>query len=128
MEKEFDRWNELKKITQRKETPLFYHEREIWWCTLGINVGSEQNGSSKEFRRPVLILKGFGRATCLVIPLTTSKQEHSLRPSIGKVGGEEAHALLSQMRIIDTKRLVRKIGVLEKSIFEQIRKTTKALL
>lgn len=128
MEKEFDRWNELKKNTHKKEVSLFYHEREIWWCTLGVNVGSEQDGSSKEFRRPVLILKGFGRTTCFVIPLTTSTREHPLRPSIGLVGGEEAHAPLSQMRVIDTKRLVRKIGVLEKRTFDQIRKTARGML
>jgi mRNA interferase MazF len=128
MHKDFDRWNELKKITNAKARSPFYHEREVWWCALGINVGSEQDGSSKEFRRPVLILKGFGKTTCLAIPLTTSPRKHPLRPSIGIVGKEEARALLSQMRVIDAKRLVRKIGMLDEEKFEQIREAARGML
>ncbi|WP_439372678.1 type II toxin-antitoxin system PemK/MazF family toxin [Bradyrhizobium sp. DASA03120] len=102
--------------------------RELWWCSLGVNIGFEQDGSGKKYDRPVLILRGFSKETCLVIPLTTSVQQHPLRPSIGIVGGKEAHALLSQMRIIDSKRLIRKIGFLDKEIFETMRKAAKDLL
>ena len=128
MRKDFDEWNSLKKQAHDRPDAPFYHEREVWWCTLGVNIGSEQDGSAKEFRRPVLILKGFGRNTCLVIPLTTSTRVHPLRPTVGTVGGEVAHALLSQMRVIDTKRLVRKIEYLDQEIFERIRKTAKGML
>jgi mRNA-degrading endonuclease toxin of MazEF toxin-antitoxin module len=100
----------------------------LWWCSLGLNVGFEQDGSGKKYDRPVLILKGFSKETCLVIPLTTSVQHHPLRPSIGIVEGKEAHALLSQIRIIDTKRLIRKIGFLDKEMFETMRKAAKDLL
>ncbi|WP_338695238.1 type II toxin-antitoxin system PemK/MazF family toxin [Bradyrhizobium sp. 26S5] len=128
MEKEFDDWNTKKKeIHQRADAP-FYGERELWWCSLGVNVGFEQDGSGKKYDRPVLILRGFSKETCLVIPLTTSVQHHPLRPSIGIVERKEAHALLSQMRIIDTKRLIRKIGFLDKEIFEAMRKAAKDLL
>ena len=51
-----------------------------------------------------------------------------MRPSVGKVDDQEARALLSQMRVIDTKRLVRKIEYLDRKIFERIRKTAKDLL
>ncbi len=128
MEKDFDSWNASKKgINQRTSSP-FYHAREIWWCSLGINVGFEQDGSGDEFRRPVLILKGFGRHTCLVVPLTKSDKAHPLRPSIGLVDGTEAHALLSQIRVLDTKRLVRKIGRLDQAIFSNIQKAVRDLL
>jgi len=128
MKKDFDGWNKSKKqIDQRAEAP-FYHEREIWWCSLGINVGYEQDGSDGEYRRPVLILRSLSGQTCLVIPLTTSRNRHPMRPSVGKVDEQEARALLSQMRVIDTKRLVRKIEYLDKKIFERIRKAAKDLL
>ena len=128
MQKDFDGWNEQKKRTHERPRALFYHDRELWWCTLGVNVGSEQDGSGGEYRRPILVLKGLGPDTCLAIPLTTSARTHPLRPSIGKVEGKDAHALLSQMRVIDTKRLVRKIGYLDKTIFEEIRKTVRGML
>ena len=95
---------------------------------MGVNIGFEQDGSGDEYRRPVLILKGLSKRTLLAVPLTTSDKSHIMRPPIGKVEGEEAHALLSQLRVVDTKRLVRKIGYLDKEIFERIRKTVKDIL
>jgi mRNA interferase MazF len=127
MKKDFDGWNENKKEINEKVGP-FCHEREIWWCALGVNVGFEQDGSDIEYRRPILILKGLSQETCLVIPLTTSKSVHKFRPAIGMVEDKEACALLSQMKVIDTKRLVRKIGNLDKKLFEEIRKTVKDML
>lgn len=128
MEKDFDRWNLKKKDIQAQKTNVFYHAREIWWCSLGVNIGSEQDGSGEEYYRPVLVLKGFSKQTCLVVPLTASIQNHPLRPSIGVVEDKKAHALISQMRVIDTKRLVRKMGYLDKDMFEKIQKTVKEIL
>ncbi|OJI08968.1 MAG: hypothetical protein COV08_02665 [Candidatus Vogelbacteria bacterium CG10_big_fil_rev_8_21_14_0_10_49_38] len=93
MEKEFDRWNKTKKEIDQSSENRFYHPREIWWCTLGINIGFEQDGSDQEFRRPVLVLRAFGKI-CLVVPLTTSPQKHKFRVPIGLVEGKE-RALLS---------------------------------
>ena len=129
MKKDFDKWNNKKKEIQEEDFfNLFFHEREIWWCSLGLNVGSEQDGSGDEYRRPVLILKGLSLQTCWVIPLTTSMLLHSLRPSIGIVDGKEAKALISQMRVIDKRRLVKKIGYLNQETFDAVRKIVKGLL
>jgi mRNA interferase MazF len=128
MIKEFDQWNEKKKETHDRATSPFFHKREIWWCSLGVNVGFEQDGSGGEYRRPVLVLLGLSRQTCLIIPLTTSGKRHPLRPSIGVIAGKEAYALLSQVRVVDAKRLVRKICRLDKGTFERIRKTVKDML
>ncbi len=128
MKKDFDGWNEKKKNIENKQKSPFCHERELWWCALGINVGFEQDGSDIEYRRPILILKGLSKQTCLIIPLTKSTHIHKLRPAIGLVEDKEACVLLSQMKVIDTKRLVRKIGNLSKEKFEDIRKTVKEML
>lgn len=127
MKKDFDRWNEIKKKTH-EENPRLYTVREIWWCRLGVNVGTEQDGSGEWHVRPCVILRGFGPNACLVAPLTTSKREHSLRIFAGVVDGREARANISQIRVIDTRRLERKIGFLEKDIFDQIRKAARELL
>lgn len=128
MEKDFDKWNKKKKELHKQINAPFFHEREIWWCSLGVNIGFEQDGSGDEYRRPILILKGMSKKTFLAIPLTKSTKQHSMRPPIGIIETEKAHALLSQIRVIDSKRLVRKIGYLNKEIFENIRKTVKDLL
>src|SRR3989338_4044361 len=109
MEKDFNKWNEKKKKIHHRAISPFFHEREIWWCSLGANIGFEQDGAGEEYNRPVLILKGISRQTCFVIPLTASEKRHPLRPSIGAIEGKEARALLSQIRLIDAKRLVRKM-------------------
>ena len=43
MQKDFDGWNEVK-IETNGEEPRRYTVREIWWCRLGANVGTEQDG------------------------------------------------------------------------------------
>lgn len=70
----------------------------------------------------------MSRHTCFVIPLTTSANCHPLRPSIGLLEGKEAHAIVSQMRLIDAKRLVRRMGYLDTEVFERIRKIVKDML
>lgn len=53
MKKYFDAWNSKKKEIHGKSEAAFYHEREVWWCSLGVNVGYEQDGSDIEYSRPV---------------------------------------------------------------------------
>lgn len=124
--KDFDKWNLKKKSTELEEKRL-YTTREIWWCRLGLNIGFEQDGSGEEFLRPCVIVQGFGPRVCIVIPLTTSLSKHPLRMPIGKVDTKLASALLSQIRSIDTRRLVEKIGFLDKEIFEELRKNARNL-
>ena len=125
MLKDFDGWNKQKKSLNDIGENKFYHPRDIWWCRLGLNVGYEQDGKDKEYERPVLILKSFGKNICLVAPLTTSKNTHPYRFPIGLVDGKEATAILSQIKVIDTKRFVEKIAVLDKAIFAEIQKSTR---
>ena len=128
MKKDFDKWNKIKTEIHENEVGKFYHTREIWWCSLGENIGFEQDGNGAEYQRPVLILKGLSKNTCLIIPLTTSSNKHPMRVSVGMVEGKEASVIISQMRVIDTKRFINKIGFADKNIFEVIRKIVKDTL
>jgi len=128
MEKDFNKWNELKKTVHGEGEYKFYRAREAWWCALGLNIGFEQDGTGESYDRPILILKGFSKHVCLVVPLTTSRKKNPYHFDVGMVDGKEASAIISQIRLIDTKRLVDKIGFLEISVFERIRKAVKELL
>ncbi|KKU60054.1 MAG: hypothetical protein UX81_C0005G0050 [Parcubacteria group bacterium GW2011_GWA2_47_12] len=129
MQKNFDEWNEIKKKTNADDGYLpLYHERQIRWCRLGANVGFEQDGTGQDFSRPVLILKGLSKNVCIVIPLTASTKTNEYRVSVGIVGDIEAVAIISQIRLIDTKRLDKQIATLEKKTFQRIRKAVKDLL
>lgn len=128
MEKDFDGWNEQKKqINHRKDIPL-YRERDIRWCRLGTNVGFEQDGSGNERSRPVLVLKGFSRAVCLVVPLTTSEKKNPFHIALGEVANRRAAAIISQLRLVDTRRLDQKLAVLDKNTFAGVKKAIKEML
>jgi len=124
--KDFDGWNIKKKLTQN-ESPRLYTVREIWWCRFGVNIGTEQDGKGEWGVRPCVILRGFGPDACLVAPLTTSKRKHPLRVDIGVVDGKSAKVNVSQIRVIDTRRLEEKISFLNKNKFIELRKILKSL-
>jgi len=127
--KDFDKWNNVKKETHSNNDYLpLYHERQVRWCRLGANVGFEQDGTGKDFSRPVLILKGLSRHVCLVIPLTTSTKENIYHMPVGDVDDKVAAVIISQVRLVDTRRLDQHIATIEKKTFEGIRKAVKDML
>lgn len=85
----FDLWNEKKKYLDSSERNLLFKEGEIWWCSMGINIGEEVYGKGKEFRRPAVILKKLSRNTCIILPTTSQKRvgswyHHINTQNIGK--------------------------------------------
>ncbi|MEN9524477.1 MAG: hypothetical protein RL536_546 [Candidatus Parcubacteria bacterium] len=128
MYKDFDRWNEDKKKIHDKTRETFYHEREIWWCSLGLNIGFEQDGGIRSYRRPVLILKGLSSDTCLIAPLTQSQRRHKFRVPIGPIETKPSSALISQIRIIDVRRLINKVGYVNEELFHFVKQTVRDLL
>ena len=127
MKKDFDQWNKNKKEIDEFGENKFYHPRDVWWCNFGVNVGFEQDGTGEKYVRPVLVMKGLSKNVCIVIPLTTSKKKNLYHIKIGSVSGKEAFAIFSQIRLIDTKRFVKKVDVVNETIFEEIRKAVKSL-
>jgi len=60
----FDCWNEeKKKLDSLQVKKPRFHEREIWWCSLGKNIGDEQDG--KNITKPILYYKAENYATDL---------------------------------------------------------------
>lgn len=121
MEKDFNNWNELKiKLDQKQGTPTF-KQREIWWCHIGLNVGDEENGKSDNlYHRPVLVIKKFNKKIFLGVPLTTQIKEN---PYYHKISFRDKMqcAMSSQIRILDAKRLDRKMGKLASEEFEKLK-------
>ena len=125
MQKDFAKWGVLKESTNSSAETKLYHVRQVWWCKLGANIGFEQDGTGEEFERPLLILSAMSQHTCYVAPLTTSLKKHKYRIPVGDVDGKQASALISQIRLIDTKRLVNKIGFLDQTIFDSVKKAVR---
>ena len=60
MIKRFLDWIGIKeKLDAHEHQPPLITEGDLWWCAVGENVGIEVSGKSKDFTRPVIILKKF---------------------------------------------------------------------
>ena len=93
-----------------------------------MNVGFEQDGRGEEFLRPVIILKKFNNEVCWCIPLTKTKKKNKYYYKFLFNNEEESTVILSQIRLIDVKRLQYKIGDVPKSDFDEIKKILKQFL
>ena len=81
--KNFSKWNKKKIEVENRDIDALkinFKNREVWWCSLGENIGYEQDGKGENFERPILILRKFNKHIFLGIPLTTKKQK--LIPSL----------------------------------------------
>ena len=119
MQKDFDGWNKLKKSLDSNARPEYFHERDIWFCSIGINIGSEQNGHNENFERPVLILKKWSNDTFVGLPLTSKLKKGNYFFDLS-TKEEVSIVLLCQIRTLDRKRLLRKIDVLPRAKFNEI--------
>ncbi|MDP1624901.1 MAG: type II toxin-antitoxin system PemK/MazF family toxin [bacterium] len=127
MEKDFDRWNGFKRNLDGRINAPNFHERDIWWCSIGVNVGREQQSQTSDFSRPVLVLKRFNASTFWGVPLTTKVKEDGFRFRF-LIDGIENDALILHMRSFDRRRLVRKIGMLSIGEFESVREIAATVL
>ena len=123
MLKDFGRWNKAKKHIDSAADRPFYHAREIWWCAVGVNVGNELDGTGTHHDRPVLVLRPFNAETFFGVSLVGHPRTGRYYFSLGKVDDREAVANLSQARLFDTKRLIRKIGTVDEDTFRELAKT-----
>lgn len=128
MNKEYWKWHLVKaKLNDRGDQPFFY-EREIWFCAIGLNVGREQDGKHDWFERPVLVLKKFNWETFWGVPLTTRFHENSYHYFRFSVNGKVMSASLSQLRLFDVRRILRKAGMMHEKDFLKLKEAIKKFL
>lgn len=127
MIKDFDKWNTQKKGTDARQNRAPFRERDVWWCSLGTNVGDEQDGKGRFFSRPVLVLKKFNKHIFLGIPLSTILKDNRFYHRIHFKGIDQS-AVLSQLRLLDAKRLENRMGDLPSHEFERVKEKLKELI
>ncbi len=131
----FDHWNIEKKIIHFSEMRKFYvNPREIWYVKMGQNVGNEENGKNK-FKRPVLILKIIGNMIFVVAMTTQGKKSSPFYHKIKKskfnkkhIKKDRSYVILSQVKSMDKKRFIEKMGVVKKDEFEFIKQKLREIL
>ena len=132
MKKDFVKWHHKKEILNNIQQSPFFHEREIWFCYLGANVGFEQDGSEREFMRPVVVIRKFNKKIFWAMPLTKSSKvlDDRIAPYYFEfyfIQDIRSLAVLSQIRLIDARRLSRHIGTMSEQDFAGLMKKLKAL-
>lgn len=127
----FDKWNELKKSINKSTKPKSPHKGKIYWISIGQNVGCETYGKGKDFARPVLVLSKIqiGYIDSFVgVPLSSKIK--------GKKGfmyykftdskGNKQVALLAQIRVFDSKRILNPLDAeIKNDDFHQIKERLK---
>jgi mRNA interferase MazF len=116
----FQSWFNLKPKLASKESHLVFKEGEIWWCSLGMNVGEEIYGKGPRFERPILILKKFTRNSFLGLALTSKEKRGSWYSPV-TLGGMKRYGILNQVKTSDKKRLLNKVGTLSANEFVSIK-------
>lgn len=101
-------------------------ERDLWWVSIGENVGSEMNGKSQLFSRPALVLKKLARGFFLVAPTTSQPHEGSWYVKIGQAG-KDMFVCLHQIRTIDYRRLSTKLGQIDTNDFDRAKEAFRKL-
>lgn len=128
MTKNFQKWHNKKEALDKEGPRIFFHEREIWWCSLGVNIGFEQDGKGPKFQRPVVVLRKFNNQVCLILPITTKLKTNKYYFPIDLGDKRERRIILSQLRLIDGKRFLDKMTTLSKKQFKKLEKAVHMLL
>lgn len=119
MDQEFDTWNKKKKeLSDGKR--VYFKKGDIWYASIGKNIGDEEDGKNIFFERPILIIRKFNNNVFLGLPLTTNevkegKYYHKLISFTGST------VILSQVRLFDAKRLLRFMGKVSSDELKEIK-------
>jgi mRNA interferase MazF len=118
--KNFTDWFSIKpKLDSLSHRPPFLNEGQIWWCSLGENVGTEVSGKGRKFTRPAIILRKLSRHTYLVIPTSSKINQGSWYVEFLHKN-KKMVACLHQSRVIDYRRVDNRIGDLDKYDFQKV--------
>ncbi len=131
MDSQYNNWNEIKITIEYENIIVGFKERDIFYMNMGKNIGFEQDGKGENFVRPVVIIKGFNKNMFFGIPLSTKMKEGKFYYKFQFQKKDELVeniALLSQMRLFSTKRLLNKIGVISKEDFIKMKNEFKNLI
>ncbi len=107
-------------INEQHRNVKYIAEGQVFWCSLGENIGYEQNGKGVYFRRPVLIVKKFNNNLFWGVPMSTVIKDNKYYVIVTLQNVKQS-ALISQLRVLDSKRLDEFVGYISKKDLELIR-------
>ena len=126
--KNFDNWNKIKKEIDFCNKNILPAKRQVWWLSVGLNIGVEEDGKNENFERPVLVIKVFSRDCFLGIPITSSCKENKIYYFPIRYNKNVYYLILSQIRLFSVKRLSRKIFKISSEDFLKIKNEMRKVI
>ena len=102
-------WNSCKKLVDRRFNKKVFSERDVFFMNIGLNVGFEQNGKGNSFIRPVLVVKKLSKNLFIGVPLTSKNRVGSFFVNF-EFKGKSGAAIVGQVRVFDSKRILYSYG------------------
>ena len=127
MGKNFDQWNVKKKRLDIAKRSLLFKEGEIWWCSVGMNIGEEVYGKGEHFRRPVVVFKKLSHNSCIAMPTTTRERNGSWFHHLN-IKNKDRWVMMNQMKFISANRLWVRESSLSSEEFSGLKKSAAKLL
>lgn len=130
---EYDKWNEVKKETVKTKMRLSIKPRAIYWAKIGQNIGHEEYGKGKNFLRPIVVIRQLTSDLFIGVPTTSTKKEnndyfHSICYKNKLQEITYSSVMLLQVKAFSKKRLLNKIGTVNKEEFKMITDKLKRLI
>ncbi len=126
--KNFDEWNIKKKKIDNSQKRITPSKKQIWWASLGLNIGDEENGKNHNFERPILTVKTFNRNIFLGIPVTSVDRKGQKFYFPISYNDNIRYLILSQIRLFSTKRLLRKVDKISVEEFAEMKIALKKVI
>ncbi len=116
----FDEWNQVKRKLSQKEKIIDFYQGNIYFMSIGKNIGHEVYGKEQLFLRPVLVYKKLTKTTFLGIPLTSQKKEGSYFFQFSYKKDKVSIAMFNQMRVYDIRRSRYLSGKINKKTYKNL--------
>lgn len=129
IQNKYEKWNKKKQEIEMSAEyrSIYFKEGQVWWCSLGLNIGSESFGKGESFRRPVLIVKKLSSDLCIALPMTSKEKIGTWFLDI-TLDNEKRWVMLYQIKTLNKKRFYLKIGELDTKDFNRVKEKLDTLL
>lgn len=118
--KDFVGWAKFAEQVERRPRPANLKSGIICWCYLGVNIGTEQDGTGENYARPVLILGTTSPNQVLILPFTSKRKEGRSYVEI-MINGIPETLIINQPRTVDIKRIGYYLDEISDELLRKIR-------
>ena len=124
----YDKWNNLKKKLANKNKVIKFSQGNIYFMSVGHNIGYEIYGHDDLFLRPVLVYRKLSSTSFIGIPLTSKQKEGNYYFTFRYTDKTLSTACLNQIRTFDIKRAEYYDGYIKLSDYSKLRDKLKEFL